>query len=1012
MQEFPISGQIATAIDISLTQLLNNVDAPPSGGKVLLAERLGQNLYRPSLRQSAADSLLRLLDENPRDLCLLDKLFSLNQEMGEMPGSASILSNPALLDTGTALGLYARGRQTPDKSECLFLFLNTRIKNEMLHPEERLLVERQIAQELRQSDLTASSLELLLAQLASVRRHCGPALEGQYWRDIAGCLLKEDRLHEAMHALRHADRLFASVDLHMPALQCLQDLATLFAQLGVPDRASLLLRQIDQNSREMDLPAIGIESLQRLSGLYTALDEVQTSLAINQDILRRAWVLGKPLINSLVWVDIASNYLKLGYPDSAFVALDHARLELKNRQDPELLHALYLGEADFWLFSGNYQTADSLRQLAEDLGEQYSDPNGEIRRLFRMARYGRETGRPETARYALSVLNEMKSSIFMSDPGFDPRFEIDLEIARLKMEMGEFDLSRHHLNLAERRLQLTPAASKTAAFWNVRGLLNYHTGDTVSALAAIDSAQYYANASRQPALKSRQHQLRGRILLELGNIESALEEFEEVGRHLDQGLGHRTLQERQLMLGLCASRQGAHRQAVAILSRTLDITGENLARDLAIRFHLELSRSQAALHQPVAAYENILEACRLLVDGQLAGGDSSLRHIASDVLKDAYLTRIRLIINYPHLVMGRSPARESLILRQEMEDLSWGKLPALTPPTLDGYCAAYLLDEHEGYLWFTRDEEVWFFIIPGTDVILPEMEMLLRSVSQPNRPEAHRSAARLAEHLLGPVADIWPVAKRLRIMPDDNLHGLPWVLLPWQGETLLDHASITLTSSISAPPRRREVFPNSSESILAIGFNGLAADYSSMLKHAEEEAEAIVALWPGESSLLLGRKADGDLLRSACSSSWNTIHLAVHAQVHQGLSEQAYLHLATGTFSGSMLTVRDIAQLDLDTELVYLSCCEASRDIRGRSGALRDLSRAFIEAGARSVLASTRRIDDRSAREFALRFYKYRTEGKLIAEALRLTQKGYRDGKSDWSHPYYWAHYLVHTAGQ
>ena len=76
----------------------------------------------------------------------------------------------------------------------------------------------------------------------------------------------------------------------------------------------------------------------------------------------------------------------------------------------------------------------------------------------------------------------------------------------------------------------------------------------------------------------------------------------------------------------------------------------------------------------------------------------------------------------------------------------------------------------------------------------------------------------------------------------------------------------------------------------------------------------------------------------------------------------------------------------IDADLVTLSACESGLGKEMGGEGLIGLTRAFQYAGARSVLASLWKVEDKSTGELMKRFYGYLKAGKSKDEALRLAQ--------------------------
>lgn len=104
------------------------------------------------------------------------------------------------------------------------------------------------------------------------------------------------------------------------------------------------------------------------------------------------------------------------------------------------------------------------------------------------------------------------------------------------------------------------------------------------------------------------------------------------------------------------------------------------------------------------------------------------------------------------------------------------------------------------------------------------------------------------------------------------------------------------------------------------------------------------------------------------------------------------------------LTAMEAVHLNLqDTELVTLSACDSgSGDIRTGEGVY-GLQRAFIVAGARSLLISLWPVPDEATCAFMVRFYSLLKDGLGRDEALIAVQREFREHENIvWRHPYYW----------
>jgi tetratricopeptide (TPR) repeat protein len=105
-----------------------------------------------------------------------------------------------------------------------------------------------------------------------------------------------------------------------------------------------------------------------------------------------------------------------------------------------------------------------------------------------------------------------------------------------------------------------------------------------------------------------------------------------------------------------------------------------------------------------------------------------------------------------------------------------------------------------------------------------------------------------------------------------------------------------------------------------------------------------------------------------------------------------------------LLTADDVAGWNLsNTELVVLSACETGLgDIVTGEGVF-GLRRAFVLAGAQTLVMSLWKVPDEQTKQLMIGFYKRLLEGKPRAEALREAQLAMKEKYPD---PYYWGAFI------
>ena len=177
------------------------------------------------------------------------------------------------------------------------------------------------------------------------------------------------------------------------------------------------------------------------------------------------------------------------------------------------------------------------------------------------------------------------------------------------------------------------------------------------------------------------------------------------------------------------------------------------------------------------------------------------------------------------------------------------------------------------------------------------------------------------------------------------------------------------------------------------------------LEWAEKEVQMIGEILQTEP--LVGKKATKDeVLRRI--SSVALVHIAAHGKMETG-----EIALAPNTTRSSqilvkedyLLTMKDVLRAQIRARLVVLSCCHSARGEVKAEGVV-GIARAFLGAGARSVLVSLWAIDDEATMEFMKVFYQQLVHGRSASEALNEAMKSMRESDR-FNAVKYWAPFVL-----
>lgn len=239
--------------------------------------------------------------------------------------------------------------------------------------------------------------------------------------------------------------------------------------------------------------------------------------------------------------------------------------------------------------------------------------------------------------------------------------------------------------------------------------------------------------------------------------------------------------------------------------------------------------------------------------------------------------------------------------------------------------------------------------------------------------------------------------KSLILVPHGALHYLPFAALRGpDGKWFVDqwsHRQLPSASTLLYLPSARA---DASRATLAIGNPDLGSRDAD-LPAAESEARGIAGQ-NQTSTLLLGKEATETRFRSL-APNFARLHFATHGEFRAERPLQSGLLLAKDARHDGRITVGEIYDLELNADLVTLSACETGLgDIRSGDDVV-GLTRGFLYAGGRSIVASLWKVADDSTARLMEAFYR-NLEGGNTQDALRKAQI---ETRASYPSPFYWA---------
>jgi len=337
------------------------------------------------------------------------------------------------------------------------------------------------------------------------------------------------------------------------------------------------------------------------------------------------------------------------------------------------------------------------------------------------------------------------------------------------------------------------------------------------------------------------------------------------------------------------------------------------------------------------------------------------------------------------------------------------------------------LEDDEVLVSFTMTEEYLFALVLNDDsqdfVKLPfnesnreEVRDFYRLLSSPSITDNSATISELGELLFEKILQR-PLANyksgNLTIIPDDVLHYLPFDLLVEENELLLQSKFIGYGNSISSYLELKEKEKGTSEKLLAFApsfddqlvESEIRFEFGKLL-HNDDEVKKISNVF--ETEIFVDNKATLENFKSI-APEFKMIHLATHASANDEYPDYSYLAFSKNGGESNILYIKDLYNTTLNAEMVTLSACQTGIGRLQKGQGMMSLSKGFFYAGAKSLVNTLWKINDKSSVKLMEYFYEGLSKGKNKKEALRDAKLKYLASTDDnlLKHPYYWSAFVV-----
>ncbi len=265
-----------------------------------------------------------------------------------------------------------------------------------------------------------------------------------------------------------------------------------------------------------------------------------------------------------------------------------------------------------------------------------------------------------------------------------------------------------------------------------------------------------------------------------------------------------------------------------------------------------------------------------------------------------------------------------------------------------------------------------------------------------------RQLEKLYALLIAPILPVVHGAEHWIIVPQGSLHRLPWAALRGMGRYLIEEHTLSLLPSASLGVAVQSLPQSSTHDAFFFG-DPDPDDEFLQLPGAQAEVRAAHQVIGRGPTPFIGPAANkSEFLRGARSA--RVLHAACHHFFDAQSPLLSFLKLA-GEAGHDSLYAFEIAALELSAQLVCLSACESGLSGITTGDEQIGIVRAFLAAGAKSVVSTLWCIEDLSAAEFFSSFY-HGARSEDLARALAKSQRSLL-GDPRFSLPYFWAPYIL-----
>ena len=479
----------------------------------------------------------------------------------------------------------------------------------------------------------------------------------------------------------------------------------------------------------------------------------------------------------------------------------------------------------------------------------------------------------------------------------------------------------------------------------------------------------------------------------------------------------------KLDAAMIAAGRGQHQQAIRLYEETIALARDNAELAWVANAGLgELHRAFGSQDKAALFFERCLrtiDAART----RLSRTDYKLTFFSR--LINFYQQYVDLLVANGDIAKALQVADSSraLLLSERLELDAAGRAAKTTADLqqtarrLNVVFLSYWLAPGRSFLWVISGRTLTLLELPPREriALLVDAYRAFIETSVRDPIEADFQAAReLYDILVAPARSLVPAGSHVVVVPDGPLHALNLETLPvFEGTPhyLIEEVTVSVAPSLALVTTGTWPRLPDTGKLLLIGDPEPGGPDFPRLAHAGPEIASIRERFSArEATVLTGSAATPAAFRASQPERFSIIHFAAHATANHASPLDSSVVLSPHG-GGYLLSARDVLGHALRADLVTISACRsAGATVYGGEGMV-GFVWAFLQTGARSVIAGLWDVSDRSTSRLMDTLYARLYAGEAPANALRQAKRELIRAGGTYANPYYWGPFQTYVGG-